>query len=223
MLHEAIGGLLPAAVAVALSPIPIAAVVLVLGTPRARATGPAFALGWIAGLAVVSVVVVLATSGAGDPGSDVAVGVDWGIAAIGVFFLAMAVKMWVQRPRGGEAPKTPSWMATIDAASPAKALALGATLSGANPKNVALTAAAAASISEAGLDTSDTAIAIAVFVALGSLTVVGAVVASLVAHQRVERPLDAVKRFMLENNTTIMMVILVLLGTKFLGDALARA
>ena len=34
MLGEAIGGLLPSAVAVALSPIPIIGVVLVLGTPR---------------------------------------------------------------------------------------------------------------------------------------------------------------------------------------------
>lgn len=47
MLNQAIGDLLPAAVAVALSPIPIIAVVLVLGAPAARTTGPMFALGWI--------------------------------------------------------------------------------------------------------------------------------------------------------------------------------
>ena len=42
---QTIGDFLPAAVAVALSPIPIVAVVLMLGTPRARSNGPAFALG----------------------------------------------------------------------------------------------------------------------------------------------------------------------------------
>jgi threonine/homoserine/homoserine lactone efflux protein len=51
--------------------------------------------------------------------------------------------------------------------------ALGAALSGANPKNLALTLAAAASIAEAGLDQADEAIAIVVFVALGSITVAG--------------------------------------------------
>ncbi len=58
-MNEAIGDLLPSALAVALSPIPIVAVVLVLGAPRARTAGPSFALGWIAGLLAVSVVVLL--------------------------------------------------------------------------------------------------------------------------------------------------------------------
>ena len=59
MLNDAIGDLLPSAIAVALSPIPIVAVVVVLGAPSARTAGPAFALGWIAGLLSVSVIVVL--------------------------------------------------------------------------------------------------------------------------------------------------------------------
>jgi hypothetical protein len=40
MLGDAIGDLLPSAVGIALSPIPIVAVILMLGTPRARSTGP---------------------------------------------------------------------------------------------------------------------------------------------------------------------------------------
>ena len=59
MLNNAIGDLLPSALAVALSPIPIVAIVLVLGAPNARTAGPAFAVGWIAGLLCVSVIVVL--------------------------------------------------------------------------------------------------------------------------------------------------------------------
>ena len=43
----ALGSLLPSAVAIALSPIPIVAIVLVLGSPRARTSGPAFVLGWV--------------------------------------------------------------------------------------------------------------------------------------------------------------------------------
>ena len=63
MLGDAIGDLLPSALAVALSPIPIVAIVLVLGAPHARTAGPAFAIGWIAGLLAVSVVVVLLGDG----------------------------------------------------------------------------------------------------------------------------------------------------------------
>ena len=220
MLDDAIGGLLPAAVAVALSPIPIVAVVVVLGAPRARTAGPAFALGWIAGLLAVSVVVVLLVGSASDPDSDDP-GVNWLKLGIGIVFLLMAAKQWTKRPRPGKEPEVPGWMATIDSATPPRAALLGMALSGANPKNLALTLTAAASIAEAGLDTTDTAIAVAVFTALGSITVAGPVLFYLLAGARAARPLAAVKQFMADNNAVIMMVVLLLLGAKLLGDGLA--
>ena len=205
----------------ALSPVPVVAVVLVLAGPKARANGPAFAAGWIAGLAAVSVVVVLVAGGASEQGSDAATGVDWMTLAIGVLFLAMAAQQWKKRPRAGETPKMPDWMTSVSSISAPRALVLGAALSGANPKNVALTLAASASIASSGLDGGDTALAIAVFVAIGSITVVGAVVVHAVAPERAERPLDAVRTFMADNGATIMMVVLLLLAAKFLGDGLA--
>ena len=220
MLDDAIGGLLPAAVAVALSPIPIVAVVVVLGAPRARTAGPAFALGWIAGLLAVSVVVVLLVGSASDPDSDDP-GVNWLKLGIGIVFLLMAAKQWTKRPRPGREPEVPGWMATIDSATPPRAALLGMALSGANPKNLALTLTAAASIAEAGLDTTDTAIAVAAFTALGSITVAGSVLFYLLAGDRAARPLAAVKQFMADNNAVIMMVVLLLLGAKLLGDGLA--
>ena len=222
VLNEAIGELLPAALAVALSPIPIVAVVLVLGAPRARTAGPAFALGWIAGLLSVSVVVLLLVGGGADSDSDDP-GLDWLKIAIGVLFLAMAAKQWRKRPGRGEEPVTPSWMATVDSATPGRAALLGAALSGANPKNLALTLTAAASIAEAGLGSADTAIATAVFVAVGSATVAGAVLFRLVGGERAARPLATVKGFMADNNAVIMTLVLLLLGAKLLGEGLAAA
>jgi threonine/homoserine/homoserine lactone efflux protein len=220
LLNGVIGDLLPSAFAVALSPIPIVAVVLVLGTPRARSAGSAFAFGWIGGLLVVSVIVVVVL-GVGDDRDSDDPGVSWFKVAIGILFLAMALNQWKKRPRDGRQPETPKWMATIDTVTPPRAALLGAALSGANPKNLALTLAAAASIAEAGLDQADKAIAIGAFVALGSATVAGAVVFYLVAPGPAARPLDAIKRFMSDNNAVIMMVVLLLLGAKLLGDGLA--
>jgi threonine/homoserine/homoserine lactone efflux protein len=218
VLSDAIGDLLPSAFAVALSPIPIVAVVLVLGAPRARAAGPAFALGWVAGLVAVSVVVVLVLGGGSDEQDT---GINWLKVAIGILFWVMAAKQWQKRPKAGEDPAMPSWMTSIDSASPPRAAVIGAALSGANPKNLALTLAASASIAEAGLNTADTAIAIVVFVALGSVTVAGLVLFYLVDADRAARPLGAVKQFMSDNNAVIMMVVLLLLGAKLLGDGLA--
>ena len=87
-------------------------------------------------------------------------------------------------------------------------------LSGANPKNLALTLAASAAIANAELGGADTAIAIATFVAIGSISVVGAVAFYLAAPAKAARPLATVKEFMANNNAVIMMVILLLLGAE---------
>jgi hypothetical protein len=133
----------------------------------------------------------------------------------------MAAGQWKKRPKAGQTPEMPAWMGTIDRATPLRALALGAALSGANPKNLAIIFTASGSIAEAALDGPDKAIAVAVFVALGSVTVAGAVLFYLLAADRAARPLEAIRQFMADNNAVIMMVVLVLLGAKLLGDGLA--
>ncbi|MEV5799496.1 GAP family protein [Streptomyces collinus] len=66
---QAIGGMLPAAMAVALSPFPVVGIVLILAGERGRRVGPLFAAGWVAGLSVAATVVVLVYGEAEDPGS----------------------------------------------------------------------------------------------------------------------------------------------------------
>ena len=99
MLNDVIGDLLPSAFAVALSPIPIVAVVLVLGAPRARAAGPAFALGWIGGLVAVSVIVVVVLAAGSDPDSDDP-GVAWLKVALGIRPAPHRSQAPRRRPRG---------------------------------------------------------------------------------------------------------------------------
>jgi threonine/homoserine/homoserine lactone efflux protein len=218
MLTQAIGDLLPFAVGVALSPVPIVAVILMLGTPAARRNGPAFALGWIAGLLAVSVIVLVVAGGSDDPDSAASTGVDWFQVALGVLFLGLAGRQWRSRPEPGEQPEMPAWMATIDTFTAGKSLVLGAALSGVNPKNLALTAAAASAIAQAGLSGTDSAIAVAVFVVLGSLTVAGPVGFYLVARDKAAEPLASIKQFMADHNAVIMMVILLIFGAKLLGE-----
>jgi len=220
MVSHVLGDVLISAVAVAFSPFPIVAVVLVLRTPRARLSGLGFAAGWVVGLTAVSVFVILLLRGADDPDSAAATEVSWLKVAAGTLFLVMAARQWGKRPRAGQVAETPKWMSGVENATPARATLLGLALAGANPKNLALSLTAAASIAEASLDRTDTAIAVAAFVVVGSTTTAGSVLFYLVAPSRAERPLAAVTRFMSDNNAVIMMVILVLLGAKLLGDGL---
>jgi hypothetical protein len=53
-----IGDILPLAIGVAISPVPIIAVILMLFSARARTNGPAFLAGWIVGLTVVGAIVL---------------------------------------------------------------------------------------------------------------------------------------------------------------------
>jgi hypothetical protein len=220
-MGEVIGDLLPSAIGVALSPVPIIAVILMLGSPRARATGPAFAAGWVLGLTLVSVVVLLLTGDADDVDSGTSTAVDVVKLAIGVLFLLLALKQWQGRPRPGVAHAEPKWMAAVDGVTAGRSLVLGTALSGANPKNLALTLAAAASIAQGGLDAGGDAVSIAVFVVLGSLSVAGPVVFFMLAGKRAAKPLSTIKEFMAQHNAVIMMVVLVVLSAKLLGAGIA--
>ncbi len=221
MLSHAIGGLLPSAIGVALSPIPIIAVIVMLGTPRARSNGIAFASGWIAGLVVVSVVVLVVAHGAGTPDSSSSDGVRWGTLVVGVLFLVMAAGQLRKRPKRGETPQVPKWMATIDHFNAVKSALFGAVLSGANPKNLALSATAAAAIAQQGLSAGNDVIAIVALVVIGSLTVVGPVALFLLAAERAARLLETIKEFMSDHNAVIMFVVLLVLGLKLIGSGIS--
>ena len=223
-LSQAIGGALPSAIGVALSPIPIIAVILMLGTPRARSDGTAFALGWILGLSAVSAIVLVLTGSSGDAataGSSTSDSINWMKVGLGVVLLVMAKRQWQQRPAPGEEAELPKWMATIDAVPPGKAFGAGVALSAINPKNLILTLAAAASIAQVpGITGAEEAIAVAVFVVLGSVTTVGAVLLYLLGGSKATSVLADIKAFMATHNAVIMMVILLLIGAKLIGDGI---
>ena len=138
-MGQAIGDLLPSAVGVALSPVPIIAVILILGTPKARSNGPAFALGWVLGLVIVSVDRAARRRRRRRPRLRLA------STAVDVVSCSSACCSccWRSSSGGaaepGEEATMPKWMATVDQFAPGKSLVLGAALSGANPKNLALT------------------------------------------------------------------------------------
>jgi hypothetical protein len=221
---DAIGQVLPSAVGVALSPIPIIAVILMLFTPRASTNGPAFLVGWVVGLGVAAAVVYSLADGAdvaSDPDASSTLG--WGKIILGAALLAMAVKQWRKRPKKGEHPALPSWMQAVDHFTPVKALGLGLLTSGLNPKNLILTAAAAASIAQTGATGGDAWGAIAVFVVLASSTVAGLIGYRTFGGESAHGHLDELKGWMGDNNAAVMAVILLLIGAKVLGEGLGLA
>lgn len=221
-MGAAIGAVLPLGVGVALSPVPIIAVVLMLATPRGRLNGPAFLAGWIVGLAVAGTVVLLVSAGAGAAGpQEPATWVEIVKIVLGVALLALAAVQWRRRPRDGETAELPGWMTTIDTFGPGKAAGLGVLLSAANPKNLLLTVGAAAAIAQTGVGAGGQAVALAVFVVLGTLGPGLPVGIDVALGTRSAHVLEALRRWMAAHNTAIMTVLLLVIGVKLLGDGIA--
>jgi hypothetical protein len=221
-MGAAIGDVLGLAAGVAVSPLPIVAMILVLATPRGRVNGSLFGIGWLAGLSILGTVVLL-LAGPADPSDDgtPAAWTGWLKLLLGVLALLLAARQWRGRPAEGAAPELPKWMAGLDKLKPGGALGLGALLSGINPKNAGLTIAAAATIAGAGLAGGEQAVTLAVFVAIGSAGVLAPLIVYLVAGERAARTLDAWKTWSGDHNAAIMAVLFLVFGFKLVGDGIA--
>jgi threonine/homoserine/homoserine lactone efflux protein len=163
----AVGEILPLAVAVAVSPIPIIAVVLLLSTPRGTANALSLMLGYIVGLVVVGAIVLLVSGGAdaserGGPADWV----SWLKLILAALMFWLAVRYWRSRPRGGTSAELPGWMRTIDRITPGRATAIGVALTAINPKNLILTVGAATTLAQTGISGSRQAASLAVFVVI---------------------------------------------------------
>ena len=219
-MREVIGQLLPLAVVAALSPIPIIAVVLMLSTPRARVNGPMFLLGWVASLAVLGAVLLTVASGLDASDSDSQSGVSTLKLVLGVAVVVVAVRQWRKRPHGTEAAPMPKWMDAVDAFSPAKAFGAGIVLVALNPKNLIITIAAAAVVSQSGLSGADQAIAYAVYAVIATVGVAVPLILFFAMGERAAAPLASLKTWMAAHNAAIMSVICLVIGAKLIGDAL---
>jgi Sap, sulfolipid-1-addressing protein len=222
MMGQAIGASLPLAVGVALSPIPIIAVVLMLTSRRAKINGPAFVRGWLIGLGIVgAVVLALAGAGSASKSGSPAAWVSWVKIALGVLLLLVAFRQFHRRPRGDQEPQMPKWMATIDKTTPVAAAGLAAVLSGANPKNLLLAVGGAAAIAGTGISGGQQAVAYAVFAVIGTLGVGIPVGIYFAMGERSERLLAGLKDWMSAHNAVIMAVLCLVIAAKLIGDGIS--
>jgi hypothetical protein len=219
-MGEAIGQSLPLAIGVALSPIPIIAVVVLLTSSRARSLGPVFVLGWLLGLVVVGAIVLAVVGPSGAGSSDQRTRrVSWVMIVLGVLLLVAAVRHLRGRARGEEAP-LPAWMGAIDRLKPAVALGGGVVLGGVRPKNLLLAVGGAAAIAQTGIAGGQQAIAYAVFAVIATIGVAAPVVIYFAMGERSAELLGRLKGWMRRNNAVILAVVLMVIGVTLIGDGI---
>lgn len=135
------------AVGVALSPLPILAILLVLGGRRPVVHGVAFWLAWTTGIAAPTIAfVVVAERAHAIDGQLTAIAVAE--IGIGVVFLAVATRLAFGRR--SDRSDSPSWLDALDRSGPLHAAGLALVLSSGNPKNLALMLTAAVAIVQDG-------------------------------------------------------------------------
>ena len=218
-MGAAIGQILGSAVGVAISPMPIIAVILMLFSKKATVNSLSFLFGWLLGLGGVGMIVLALGLTAPSGGPSTASG--WIKAAIGVLFLGLGVQQWKSRPKKGEQAKTPGWMAAIDDFSAVKSFGIALLLSAVNPKNLGLTIAAGASVGSAGLSGGDEVIVMVVFVLIASIAVAAPVLLNLILGAKAQPALTEMKEWLIDNNATVMAVLFVVLGAKVLGEGIS--
>lgn len=220
-MGSVIGDILPLAVGIAISPIPIIAAILMLLSPKAKGTSLGFLLGWLLGIVVAVVVFTLLSSVLPESDSDASQPIAGTIKIVlGALLLLLAVRQWRSRPVDGTEPALPKWMAAIDTMTAVRALVLGFLLSALNPKNLLMGAAAGVAIGGGALTTGETSVAIVVFTVIAASTVTIPVVAYLVATARMAAPLEALRKWLVHNNSTVMAVLLLVIGVVLIGKGI---
>ncbi|MGW0638331.1 GAP family protein [Nocardia salmonicida] len=216
-MGSVLGDLLPLAVGVAISPIPIVAAILMILSKNAGGAAKGFAVGWVGGILIVTVVVTLLAGvlGGSDDKEPSAV-VSWIKIVLGAGLVVLAVKQWLSRSNTAD----PAWMQAIDTFTVTKAAGLGALLSAVNPKNLLLCVSAGVVIGAGGLSTGGGIVAIVVFTLLASATVLAVVLGYALAADKLRPTLDSARKWLQANNHAVMAVVLLVMGAVVVGKGI---
>src|ERR1700722_10455904 len=101
-MHGVLGALLPLAVAVTISPIPIIAEILLLFTKKPVAAASAYLAGFVIGVAVVLGILVIVANAINLSESGPSKGAGTLQLVLGVALLVAAVRRFRHRPKEGE-------------------------------------------------------------------------------------------------------------------------
>lgn len=205
--------LVPLAAGIVISPLPIAAIIAILLSPRARANGFAYVGAFMIVCFLFVLVAALTTKGAGtgkSSGDDVIVLVLGIVLSVG--FLVLAVVSWVTRPAHGAEATAPSWLAAVDDLTVAKTFGLGIVMAVTNAKNIPLELKAGALIGASDLGLPAALGFSALFAVAASLGILLPTVLASTGSRTITRALTGLKHELIAHNAIIMTVLFAILA-----------
>jgi Sap, sulfolipid-1-addressing protein len=220
-MWQAMGGILPLAVAAAVSSMPIVAVTVILLSPRRGESALPFLAGWILGCLAVLILWTLAAQAIPlhprrRPETTIGVlEIIIGIGLVGLGLIALH-----RRTEGGSGP-LPSWVNRIDTFGSVPAFGIGLALN-VRPKALLLAAAASLVIRGENLGGAEGLVVIAVYTAIATSTVSVPTVLTLLFPERMEPRLNAARRWLTDNGLLITAVVMILIGVVIAGAGLGN-
>jgi hypothetical protein len=207
--------LLPLAVALALSTVPILAALLILLSPNRSRSAIPFLLGWMIGMFLVAVVATLAATQFVPASrlprrSDETIGmleiaVGAGLVLVGVF------SAWRTRRRPPADRTIPSWLRRVETLGPFASFGI-ALLLNLRPKSLLLAAAAGLTLRADVDSTAQALIALAIYTVVGASTVAVPIVASALAPERMEPRLVSGREWLVRYGELLTSAIVLLVG-----------
>ncbi len=207
---DALAELLPLALVIAVSPIPVLAVILMLLTERSTLNASALLAGWALALTVIAAGV--AALGIGTTESEPSTGVIVVQLALALLLFAGAARRWNMHRRGEGEPARSRWMERLRAIGPIGALALGFGLIALNPKDGLLTVVAGARLGQADPGGAAAVGALAAFVAVSSSTIAAPIAAELALGERADSLLERSRVWLERNGNLALAIVLLALG-----------
>lgn len=205
--------IMPFAIGIAISPMAIAAIILVLFSRKAQKNSLYFLVGWTLGL-LLAIVTVLAlfTAGFSMMGED-AQSLNFGFinTVFGLLLFVAAFFEWRNRTPKGEEPKIPKWMMAIDEITPGKTLGLAIFLS-LLPKNLMLNITSTTTIASSDISAMQKLVAFLIFLLVANLIIAAVVLVYGIFGERAENTLSSWKAWMIRNNSTVLIVLYLFYG-----------
>lgn len=210
-------------VAVAISPMPLVALLFLLIT-RSRSSAAVWTLGWVIAVFVgTGLSAAFGHSGAGEAttGSSDSGGINWVAWIIAILFLVLAVRTLTHLPKPDDDVPVPKWITGLTRASIWVVLGLAILLLLANAKNLPMYIAMGTNISAANLSGAQEWITILIVTLLSSATPIAVTAVAYVLGDKAKEGLNALRDWLVHNNALVMGLLFLLLGVAQLSKAIA--
>ncbi|MEO8816517.1 MAG: GAP family protein [Mycobacterium sp.] len=202
-------GLIPLALVIALSPLTVIPAVLVLQTPRPRATSLGFLAGWLAGLAILTAIFVTASGLLGGLHRTPPSWASWLRIVVGTALVVFGVYRWLARHNHADMP---GWLRSLTELTPLRAVLTAVVLAAARPEVLFMCAAAGLSIGSAGLGVTSSWAVATLFVAVAGASVTIPVLGYVIASNRLGPALARLKDWLAQQHAALLAIVLVVIG-----------